>query len=64
MRGARAGAARVRLARRDGRAGLARNAAYLVRPDGYIGCAAGGADAATLGTYIDTWITGMRAKER
>ena len=44
--------------------GLARNAAYLVRPDGYIGCAAGGADAATLNAYIDTWITGMRAKER
>jgi hypothetical protein len=37
-----------------GAKGLAQNAAYLVRPDGYIGCAAGGADAAKLNTYIES----------
>ncbi len=35
-------------------AGLARNALYLVRPDGYVALADGSASAATLESYLDT----------
>jgi 2-polyprenyl-6-methoxyphenol hydroxylase-like FAD-dependent oxidoreductase len=35
-------------------AGLAQNAIYLVRPDGYIGCADRGAGTALV-RYLDTW---------
>ena len=34
-------------------AGLARNAAYLVRPDGYVALADPAASAITLQTYLD-----------
>ena len=37
-------------------AGLAQNAAYLIRPDGYIGCAEAGATVGTLEQYLDTWV--------
>jgi hypothetical protein len=36
-------------------AGLARNALYLVRPDGYIGFANSVASAESLQRYIDAW---------
>jgi hypothetical protein len=36
-------------------AGLARNALYLVRPDGYIGFADSAASAETLQRYLDAW---------
>ena len=36
-------------------AGLARNAAYLVRPDGYIGCADVAASSENLRRYLDAW---------
>jgi len=36
-------------------AGLERDAAYLVRPDGYVGCADRDAEAQTLERYIATW---------
>jgi 2-polyprenyl-6-methoxyphenol hydroxylase-like FAD-dependent oxidoreductase len=35
-----------------GHAGLERNAAYLIRPDGYIGLADSGGSAAAIGTYL------------
>ena len=35
-----------------GRAGLLRNASYLVRPDGYIGLADSAGSAATIGAYL------------
>jgi hypothetical protein len=35
-----------------GYAGLRRNAAYLIRPDGYIGLADSGGSAAAIGTYL------------
>ena len=35
--------------------GLARNAAYLIRPDGYVGCAAGTADDTALRDYVNDW---------
>jgi hypothetical protein len=35
-----------------GRAGLKRNAAYLMRPDGYIGVADSGGSASTIGAYL------------
>lgn len=35
------------------RAGLLRNAVYLVRPDGYVGLADPGARAATIASYLD-----------
>jgi 2-polyprenyl-6-methoxyphenol hydroxylase-like FAD-dependent oxidoreductase len=35
------------------RAGLHRNALYLVRPDGYVGLAAAGPSATALGAYLD-----------
>jgi 2-polyprenyl-6-methoxyphenol hydroxylase-like FAD-dependent oxidoreductase len=38
---------------RMGRAGLLRNAAYLIRPDGYIGMADPSGRAASLGAYLD-----------
>jgi hypothetical protein len=34
-------------------AGLQRNAAYLVRPDGYVALADGDARAATVRSYLD-----------
>ena len=37
------------------RSGVARDAAYLVRPDGYVALADAGADAATLNAYADKW---------
>ena len=40
--------------------GLSRDALYLVRPDGYVGYADGGADAAPLLTYLDRW--GIRGR--
>ena len=36
-----------------GRAGLARDAVYVVRPDGYVGFADGDASASRLGAYLD-----------
>jgi 2-polyprenyl-6-methoxyphenol hydroxylase-like FAD-dependent oxidoreductase len=44
-----------------GAAGLAQNAAYLIRPDGYVGCADDGATAGTLNRYLDTWV--MRPRD-
>ena len=41
-----------------GRVGLTRDALYLVRPDGYIGLAAAGADLAALRRYVE----GVRPK--
>jgi hypothetical protein len=35
------------------RAGLRRNAAYLVRPDGYVALADGEGRAATIAAYLD-----------
>jgi hypothetical protein len=37
------------------RTGLARDAAYLVRPDGYVALADASADAATLAAFVDKW---------
>jgi len=37
------------------RAGLTRNAAYLVRPDGYVALAEPEASAARLKDYLDEW---------
>jgi 2-polyprenyl-6-methoxyphenol hydroxylase-like FAD-dependent oxidoreductase len=37
------------------RAGLRRNAAYLVRPDGYVALAAPDGQADGIATYLDTW---------
>jgi 2-polyprenyl-6-methoxyphenol hydroxylase-like FAD-dependent oxidoreductase len=42
-------------------AGFARNAAYLIRPDGYVGCAAGAHHTTVLERYIDTWIMQVRS---
>jgi hypothetical protein len=36
-------------------AGLFRNAVYLVRPDGYVGFADRGANAAMLREYLEQW---------
>ena len=36
--------------------GFKRDAAYLVRPDGYIGCADRDAEAQTLERYLATWV--------
>lgn len=41
--------------RHAGGKGLARDALYLVRPDGYLGLVDGGADPAALGTYVARW---------
>ena len=41
--------------------GLARNAAYLIRPDGYIGCASAGADVNALDRYAKDWELRSRA---
>ena len=38
-----------------GSAGIAANAAYLIRPDGYVGCADTSAEAKALAQYMDTW---------
>ncbi len=35
--------------------GFARDAAYLIRPDGYVGCAAPAGEVASLGRYMDAW---------
>jgi hypothetical protein len=35
------------------KAGLKRNALYLVRPDGYIGLVDGGSHASAIGAYLD-----------
>jgi len=37
-----------------GRAGLQRNAVYLVRPDGYVGVADSQGSAMTIASYLDT----------
>jgi hypothetical protein len=45
-------------------AGLACNAAYLVRPDGYIGFADMAASAEALRRYLDVWqLRGRTAPE-
>ena len=36
-------------------AGLARDAVYLIRPDGYVGFAGGGNSAEALARYLDAW---------
>ena len=36
-------------------AGFARDAAYLIRPDGYVGCAATVGELASLERYLDAW---------
>lgn len=41
-------------------AGIAQNAAYLIRPDGYVGCADDGASAAMLKRYLASWVTSVR----
>jgi 2-polyprenyl-6-methoxyphenol hydroxylase-like FAD-dependent oxidoreductase len=43
------------------RAGLARNAMYLLRPDGYVALADGAADPARLQSYMRTWTHAARA---
>jgi 2-polyprenyl-6-methoxyphenol hydroxylase-like FAD-dependent oxidoreductase len=42
-------------------AGLTQDAAYLLRPDGYVGYAGRGADTDALGRYLDTWSLRSRA---
>ncbi len=42
-------------------AGLARDAVYLIRPDGYIGCADRGTSADALIRYLDLWAVRSRA---
>jgi 2-polyprenyl-6-methoxyphenol hydroxylase-like FAD-dependent oxidoreductase len=37
-------------------AGLKKNAAYVVRPDGYIAIMDDGADPARISTYLDNWV--------
>jgi 2-polyprenyl-6-methoxyphenol hydroxylase-like FAD-dependent oxidoreductase len=37
------------------RAGLARNAPYLIRPDGYVGYSAADGDPTKLASYLDQW---------
>jgi len=44
-----------------GAAGFARDAAYLIRPDGYVGCAAPGDDSASLERYLNTWVMRPRS---
>jgi 2-polyprenyl-6-methoxyphenol hydroxylase-like FAD-dependent oxidoreductase len=41
-------------------AGIAPNAAYLLRPDGYVGCADASAGGETLARYLDTWVLHAR----
>lgn len=41
-------------------AGFAQDAGYLIRPDGYVGCAIAGADAARLERYLDAWVMRTR----
>jgi 2-polyprenyl-6-methoxyphenol hydroxylase-like FAD-dependent oxidoreductase len=41
-------------------AGFAQDAGYLIRPDGYVGCAIAGADAARLDRYLDGWVMQTR----
>jgi 2-polyprenyl-6-methoxyphenol hydroxylase-like FAD-dependent oxidoreductase len=43
-----------------GAAGLARDAAYFIRPDGYVGWA--GAEAGAMAQYIETWSLRPRAR--
>ena len=38
------------------KAGLMRNAAYVVRPDGYVGLAEPNGDAANVSKYLDRWV--------
>ncbi len=38
------------------RAGLARNALYLIRPDGYVGLAEDSTNPTKLAAYLDTWL--------
>jgi hypothetical protein len=42
-------------------AGLVRNAVYLIRPDGYVGFADRGANAARLRQYLIDWQIRPRA---
>ena len=44
-----------------GVAGFARDAPYLIRPDGYVGCAADRDDTASLERYLDTWVMHPRS---
>jgi hypothetical protein len=44
-----------------GRAGLQRNAVYLVRPDGYVGVADSPGSAMTIASYLDA--KGLRSKD-
>jgi 2-polyprenyl-6-methoxyphenol hydroxylase-like FAD-dependent oxidoreductase len=46
---------------RMGRAGLARDATYLIRPDGYVGFTDAGTDARAFARYLDSWLTGPSA---
>jgi hypothetical protein len=41
------------------RAGLARNALYLVRPDGYVGLAQANPEPGELEGYLNTWCSGL-----
>ncbi len=45
-----------RYSRRAARAGLADSAIYLIRPDGYVGLALPGFDAAILDAYMGRWL--------
>jgi 2-polyprenyl-6-methoxyphenol hydroxylase-like FAD-dependent oxidoreductase len=48
---------------RDSRrsAGFAPDAVYLIRPDGYVGCATDASDATTLERYLDAWVIRTRS---
>src|SRR6185369_4337728 len=41
-------------------AGIARNATYLIRPDGYVGFADSGANAEALQQYVAKWVLAAR----
>ncbi len=43
-------------------AGFARDAAYLIRPDGYVGCAAPAGEIASLERYLDAWAITPRSR--
>ena len=42
--------------------GFAPDAAYVIRPDGYVGCAAKARDLASIEGYIEAWITQPRSR--